>query len=186
MNLINFDRLWAFFPLIFRSATDKCTCIWKTSNSFDQHFRSDLKCVYWDTVLNKTLIDKWCVLLLIAGADVAWRSAAGWNHREWFLVLSQFNVRWSLSVNQSLYTWLWIKVGCEQGSSHYWFPERWVGRLYFSSSNTLYPLDNRPIRFYTCFIPVPKHFNVPSKNLCGNLISAGSFRVTQCAGYSLN
>lgn len=59
MNLINFDRLWAFFPLIFRSVADKCTCIWKTSNSFDQHFRSDLKCVYGDTVLNKALIDKW-------------------------------------------------------------------------------------------------------------------------------
>lgn len=36
MNLINFDRLWAFLPLVFRSAVDKCTCIWKTSNSFDR------------------------------------------------------------------------------------------------------------------------------------------------------
>lgn len=57
MNLIKSDRLWAFLPLIFRSAEDECTCIWKTSNSSDQQFRSDLKCVFRDALLNTELID---------------------------------------------------------------------------------------------------------------------------------
>jgi hypothetical protein len=36
----------------------------------------------------------------------------------------------SLSVNRPFYIWLWLTLGCEHRSSHCWFPDKQVGRLY--------------------------------------------------------